>query len=520
MFTPTAKILLVCLTHAATTCWGTGPALKKNEYDKICDVAEQLQKIPGKAKHQTTTSLAAISEATKATLKLQLAATAAPNVSGAVVYGVLAAAAANHVESLRQQAVLLTTNAVQAAAHAAAVAGGISEMFDFLGKADKGGSATAWCLGNADGTAAGANTGYSGKCRLSDTTFPSADHSLDEQVIKKSGYPKLTTTDMAAGGGGANKCHITKKGGAPAAATDVFQESAAKKILFDLIAITPNNNGASVQLQAHNSLGDNWEGDSASAMGQLLKSVGKLETANLETKGADTDAIIKSITTHTDTLAAITKQVKYFNLKFPDKTEEQTAAEMLQFYTTAAGDKGNNLLVRLNNLKVPKQTDSGVSDVLITALTTTDELIASLQLAKTQAAITAAQAKRDLANAAKNNKKGATNPEEVCNAIEEQEQCDTTPGCHYNKTKEGKKCTLNKEAKQALEKANQETGGKDKKTDSKCAGKEQKDCKSPDCKWEGETCKDSSFLLNKQFALMVSAAFVTLLFKIYPSFSC
>nr|AGH60952.1 variant surface glycoprotein 376 [Trypanosoma brucei]APD73841.1 variant surface glycoprotein 1125.1686 [Trypanosoma brucei] len=50
-----------------------------------------------------------------------------------------------------------------------------------------------------------------------------------------------------------------------------------------------------------------------------------------------------------------------------------------------------------------------------------------------------------------------------------------------------------------------------KKKEDKCTGKEQKECeKATECKWEGETCKDSSILVNKQFALMVSA-FVSIL---------
>nr|AGH61100.1 variant surface glycoprotein 542 [Trypanosoma brucei] len=55
-------------------------------------------------------------------------------------------------------------------------------------------------------------------------------------------------------------------------------------------------------------------------------------------------------------------------------------------------------------------------------------------------------------------------PEQLCNKIEEQQKCNNTPGCHYNKIKEGKKCTLSEEAKQTAEKAKQETGEKDSKT--------------------------------------------------------
>nr|APD73346.1 variant surface glycoprotein 1125.1080 [Trypanosoma brucei] len=72
--------------------------------------------------------------------------------------------------------------------------------------------------------------------------------------------------------------------------------------------------------------------------------------------------------------------------------------------------------------------------------------------------------------------------ETECNKIEEKEKCDRTPGCHYDKTKEGKRCTLTKEAKETAEKASQETEGKDGKTELKCSGKKKDDCKSPDCK--------------------------------------
>nr|APD73084.1 variant surface glycoprotein 1125.247 [Trypanosoma brucei] len=57
------------------------------------------------------------------------------------------------------------------------------------------------------------------------------------------------------------------------------------------------------------------------------------------------------------------------------------------------------------------------------------------------------------------------------------------------------------------------TGAGDAKTDSKCSEKKKQDECKDGCKWEDNKCQDSSFLLNKQFALsVVSAAFVALLF--------
>nr|APD72573.1 variant surface glycoprotein 1125.18 [Trypanosoma brucei] len=43
--------------------------------------------------------------------------------------------------------------------------------------------------------------------------------------------------------------------------------------------------------------------------------------------------------------------------------------------------------------------------------------------------------------------------EKKCNAIEEQEKCDATPGCHYNKTKDGKKCTMSEESRRSTDTA-------------------------------------------------------------------
>nr|AGH61040.1 variant surface glycoprotein 476 [Trypanosoma brucei] len=116
---------------------------------------------------------------------------------------------------------------------------------------------------------------------------------------------------------------------------------------------------------------------------------------------------------------------------------------------------------------------------------------------------------------AKSENKNAKIEEATCNsAKDKQEACKKLEhkGCVFKENgAEGKKCTLSEEGKkEASEKeANQETGGK---TEEKCSDKKKEGDCTGNCKWEGETCKDSSFFLNKQSALMVSAAFFALLF--------
>nr|APD73851.1 variant surface glycoprotein 1125.1698 [Trypanosoma brucei] len=65
-----------------------------------------------------------------------------------------------------------------------------------------------------------------------------------------------------------------------------------------------------------------------------------------------------------------------------------------------------------------------------------------------------------------------------------------------------KKCTLDKEESRRAE---ENQAGKDGKNEEKCAGKPQGDCESPECKWEGTECKDSSILVKNKLAVMAAS---------------
>nr|AAX69993.1 variant surface glycoprotein (VSG), putative [Trypanosoma brucei] len=97
----------------------------------------------------------------------------------------------------------------------------------------------------------------------------------------------------------------------------------------------------------------------------------------------------------------------------------------------------------------------------------------------------------------------AKDNQEACKKLEDK-------GCVFND--ESKICDLKKEAKEPIEKESQED--KDEKKEEKCAKHEtNKDkCeKENSCKWDGNKCKNFSFLVNKKFALSVAASFVRLL---------
>uniref|UniRef100_Q7M3W5 Cell surface antigen AnTat 1.1B (Fragments) n=2 Tax=Trypanosoma TaxID=5690 RepID=Q7M3W5_9TRYP len=106
----------------------------------------------------------------------------------------------------------------------------------------------------------------------------------------------------------------------------------------------------------------------------------------------------------------------------------------------------------------------------------------------------------------------------LCSKIKDANECNSKPFCSYNSTETdtAKKCQFNEtkadKSGVSLPKTGPTTGTE--ATTDKCKDKTKDECKSPNgCKWEGETCKDSSILVTKKFALsLVSAAFASLLF--------
>nr|APD73171.1 variant surface glycoprotein 1125.370 [Trypanosoma brucei] len=90
------------------------------------------------------------------------------------------------------------------------------------------------------------------------------------------------------------------------------------------------------------------------------------------------------------------------------------------------------------------------------------------------------------------------------------QQTNTTckPPCKWEAKGNSGTCKLDETqvTKQAKEVGTKE----DAKKDEKCKGKEEKECKSPDCKWENNACKDFSSILNKKI-LLITAVFVSLI---------
>nr|APD73070.1 variant surface glycoprotein 1125.232 [Trypanosoma brucei] len=116
---------------------------------------------------------------------------------------------------------------------------------------------------------------------------------------------------------------------------------------------------------------------------------------------------------------------------------------------------------------------------------------------------------------------GAAAAEDACNKLDGEQKCNTDKKCSYETASDGtNKCTYNASKAKAnnVPVALTQTESA-KKTTKKCKGKKKDDCKSPDCKWEGETCKDFSFLVNTKSTLM-AATFLSFFKIFHPLFPC
>ncbi|RHW66825.1 Trypanosomal VSG domain [Trypanosoma brucei equiperdum] len=87
--------------------------------------------------------------------------------------------------------------------------------------------------------------------------------------------------------------------------------------------------------------------------------------------------------------------------------------------------------------------------------------------------------------------------EEDCNKHETPDKCAEPCKWEANAAEKNKKCSL--DHKKGRKQATQTAGTEDKK-EEKCKGKGKKECgEATECKWQGETFKDSSFFFNKKF---------------------
>nr|APD74900.1 variant surface glycoprotein 1125.4681 [Trypanosoma brucei] len=217
-------------------------------------------------------------------------------------------------------------------------------------------------------------------------------------------------------------------------------------------------------------------------------------------------------------------------------TEATIAAAVTQFVATLrAGQKAEHTNKNILGSKSAAQCNAGVNDGCVlykdtpeTGILPVDWLIhLETAAAKLSRLSSQQQANEQLLEQAKAHTQtavqayiNARNPrpetlaqaqpeskEQDCKKHQSKIDCKEPCKLDENATDPNKKFSLDP-VKAAEQQATQTAGtgeGAGGTTADKCKGKEQKDCKSPYCNWDGKECKDSSILAIKQLTIIVSA---------------
>nr|ARB50789.1 variant surface glycoprotein [Trypanosoma brucei] len=351
------------------------------------------------------------------------------------------------------------------------------------------------------------------KCDTANPTFQEELAGYNGADFGPSGFKKLSQQSILDGTSHTNKCSFFKNTDTNTG-TDSFHTNTPKTIFGGLVTITPAaDHTATAELISNNALGQDYSSAASDTLAKkVYNALGELKKAEQGGCGTSAESIIQTILESNKLKEKVTAAVKAMKLSNKGKTPEETADIMVKEITGTTDNQATALQTAFTNGNVRQITDSDVQTKKVREISKTEDFIAGAGEAHAKV-IQSVKTLQDTIEKAKQPGNKHTECEKYHNKSKE---C-TDNGCKWKGGESGDKgeCVVN--TTQITEQAKQTGAGKDGAakegaTTEKCTGKEQKEC-TGNCKWEDNKCKDSSFLLNKQFALsVVSAAFLALLF--------
>nr|APD73318.1 variant surface glycoprotein 1125.1044 [Trypanosoma brucei] len=477
-FVTTGLVTMFLAVHAVDAA---GEAMKKTTWAPACHLARELRKSPAKAAAKLSAIGAATDALKKAGLRLQLYAKRLDLGDKLISVTALAQATLTAAERNEKAYRHLTTKAIQTAATTQELVGGIEATMQLF-KSTKGTSA--YCLGDGDSQADKTTDLQKEGCEGKPADLTTDPGEYDSKVISSSGFAELSQISGSTGmdSSDTNKCGLVNHG---AAGTAAFLSSSTVSLGYELFKLSASNQ---IHRDSHQTLSGTLDRQSDKLTKIAYQDAKEMETA----EAAITESNEEKAVTEVSTDGTVSKRLKdLLKLKQPTISDTDLTKKVDELQTQHYGKTGENIKQLWSELKVQKVRD-------VKAKTETEQDIGIIPDEETlrltlafydHRSQTQLQELTEKTTVAKAVCEETEKTEETCNAIEEQEKCDNTPRCHYNKTKEGKKCTLSEEAKKTVQKeaANQETGGKDGKTKDKCTKHRTDKTKCDEdnsCKWD------------------------------------
>nr|AGH60994.1 variant surface glycoprotein 425 [Trypanosoma brucei] len=491
--------LMAQLTFAQRASAKAKMGLKQSVWKPLCDLSEELDASPGHSMQQIVEATKAIEKQTVAAVQAEVFAAAASSPTEATAAGLMAAhyklATTNALTTLEQRT---SRHAVRAASTAAYLKGKLDEYLSLLLQTNEGTSGNNGCMldnsGNNAVTKNGDNIGDV-KCRLK----------LSRPQPGKRPQTQLTEAGFTAilkGIGGSNsnqdndkKCSLTSGSSTDGLGTD--GNTAADVKFLDGYITAPQTGGAEITIADLSSM-DNGKAASSPAWHAAWQAakdfVGAADPAYKNSTGDITDK------------DGISDLLKLVWLNKADAATTEVQNELAKYFGKHTEDKWQQLIKKIHDFEIPEKVAGLQAQTKLGEITDTPKLLAILEYYQLQRTNKFLKLTKDLeAEKAKRASSAKIEPEKVCNDIGDKNEtvCAKTPGCHFVSTNyECKKSTLTKEDE---EKAGVKQAGKDGKTELKCSDKKSEGECNDGCKWDNNACKDSSFLVNKKFALIVSA---------------
>nr|AGQ49944.1 variant surface glycoprotein [Trypanosoma brucei] len=499
----------------------TGVGIKKSTWEPLCQVSEELDGIAGHVLQEATEMIAATIDFDAAAKRARIFSLKNPMhkwtkaaITIATAYEAKAAAAVRQLKDtyIKQQ--------VEAASRSAYVKGRIDDFLKLLEQTvDGSNNACLLADENADTAVTRSATTKLGQTECKLTQSPITATRRTPTHITTAGYINLvegTGGDKHQPTAASKECHLTtahnskgfaKSGGTAAAVTvmagylTIPNSAAELTTATNANLITASEGGIAAWSHAHAAI-------------KLLDRTLPTEYAN-ESGDLTERAALKEAA-----------QNLFGEAKDHQGSDGKKAIEAV--FSNTKADTINTIITLIEKEDIPKGAAARPTPAKLGEIKNSIELTNLLSYYQQRLSQDFETLDKRLEESTKHQDLKAT--EKICGeAKDDEDKCKglKDKGCSFNT--DTKKCTLSEDAKKQVEKANQETKGKDGKPDCSshqdqtACEKENTPGQAPVCGWrkgkEGETdqdkekCRNGSFLATKKFALsVVSAAFAALLF--------
>nr|APD74123.1 variant surface glycoprotein 1125.2659 [Trypanosoma brucei] len=439
--TPAVLLAAVFAQQATRKITAVGDPIKQSGWEPLCTLTATLEKAADLAMGQIQQVTTGNKQYALAALKLQVLAEMETNQTKQIGYSALATTAAGKADIALSLLNTLHSDDIAAVFYAGDLRGNIGGVLNLLATAQED-SGNGYCLAGRSGNHAQDNF-KAEECGNKYHKLTGASTKLTDE-ISDTGFKGFTTDNaMASPGGGDGKCDLTTSG--TDAAQPLFKSNSAKQIMSGTVTVKADDASGSWTINGGTNIAASGNSNKDSLLGKTYNALHKVNSRDVSDQPADIDAAVTAAAKSGAFKQTLTQILKAEPHKLADPALSKHVNDIAE---DLAGSKPSGLEQLLKDIKEKKPKGAQEDPNTETALSTVNNMADLTKvLSYYTRQHTAAVSKLQKEVSDNHVKCSANKPEEVCNAIGEQEKCDNTPGCHYNKTKEGKKCTFSEEGK-------------------------------------------------------------------------